>query len=69
MEVPNYPCHNQAVKRIVKLVNEASLSAAGEEVGTIYYHISEKYALVLSTITSRKICLLLIQNYYYKFTL
>ena len=45
MEVPNYPCHNQAVERNVKLVTEASLSVAGEEA---------RHGMVLSTITSRK---------------
>ena len=45
MEVPNYPCHNQAVERNVKLVTEASLSVAGEEA---------RHGMVLFTITSRK---------------
>ena len=53
MEVPNYPCHNQAVERNVKLVTEASLSVAGEEA---------RHGLVLSTITSRKNMPILIQN-------
>ena len=46
-EVPNYPCHTQAVERGVKLVSEASAAAIGQEAreGFICQRIKERKVL------------------------
>ena len=47
LEVPNYPCHTQAVERAIKLVSEASAAVVGQEAreGFISQQIKERQEL------------------------
>ena len=45
IEIPDFPCHNQAVERTIKLLTETLLSVTGED---------SRHGSILSTITRQK---------------